>query len=112
MKQQGRTEQTSHLQDNPRAATGSSLAEKGVKAEPAAPETSETETTMNPLNILAAITLGLPGLAMILVVGGNPGIQEGTLATLATLLVLSAFVIAAIFEIKRLADQPSDKSTH
>ncbi|WP_134500589.1 hypothetical protein [Microvirga pakistanensis] len=64
---------------------------------------------MTPLNILAAITLGLPGLAMILLIGGNPSIQEGTLATLATLLVLSAFVIAAIFEIKRLADQPSDK---
>jgi len=73
-------------------------------------EAPGSEKSTNPLYLLAAIALGLPGLAMILVVGGNPGIQEGTLATLTTLLVLSAFVVAVIFEIKRLADQPSDKN--
>ncbi|MEZ0171349.1 hypothetical protein [Microvirga sp. TS319] len=68
-----------------------------------------TEAFANPLVILAAITLGLPVLAMMLVIGVNSGVQEGTLATLTTFVVLSAFVVAAIFEIKRLADLPSDQ---
>lgn len=67
-----------------------------------------SEEVANPLYILAGITLGLPVLAMMLVIGVNSSVQEGTFATLATFVVLSAFVVAAIFEIKRLADLPSD----
>jgi hypothetical protein len=71
-------------------------------------QTLKSERSTNPLYILAAITLGIPALLLVLLVGTNPGIQEGFLATLLTLLVVSAFVVAAVFEIKRLADQPSD----
>jgi hypothetical protein len=66
----------------------------------------------NPLYILAAITLGIPALALTALVGLNPGVQEGTLMTLVTFLVISAVLIAAVFEIKRLADQSSDADHH
>ena len=62
----------------------------------------------NPLYILAAITLGIPALLLIPLVGMNPGVQDGTFTTVMTFLVVSAFVTAVVFEIKRLADQPSD----
>jgi hypothetical protein len=57
----------------------------------------------NPIYLLAAITLGIPLLSMIPLVGLNPGIQDGTF------LVASAFIMAVVFEIKRLADQSSDE---
>jgi hypothetical protein len=38
----------------------------------------------------------------------NPAIQEGTLPTNAMFHVFAAFLVAAILEIKRVADQPSD----
>lgn len=63
--------------------------------------------SINPLYILGGITLGIPIIALILLVAANPGVQEGTLSTLAMFLVLSAFAVAAMFETKRLADQPS-----
>ncbi len=66
----------------------------------------------NPIYLLGAITLGIPALLMIVLVGMNPGVQDGSLASILTLLLGSAFVIAAFFEIKRLADQPSDPDRH
>jgi hypothetical protein len=42
----------------------------------------------------------------------NPAIQEGMLPTIAMFLLLSAFVTAVVFEIKRLVDQPSDADHH
>ena len=66
----------------------------------------------NPLYILGAITLGIPALLLLLLVGLNPGMQDGALAGLTTLLVFSAFIVAAFFEIKRLADLPSDTGHH
>ncbi len=69
--------------------------------------TSEEEA--NPLYVLAAITLGIPALLLIPLVGMNPGVQDGTFITVVTFLVVSAFVIAVVFEFKRLADQPSDE---
>ena len=71
-----------------------------------------SEELANPIYILAAITLGIPALLMILLVGMNPGVQDGSFISILTLLVGSAFVIAAVFEIKRLADQPSDADHH
>jgi hypothetical protein len=65
-----------------------------------------SEASANPIYILAALTLGIPALLMILLIGMNPGVQDGSLVSILTLLVGSAFVIAAVFEIKRLADQP------
>ena len=62
----------------------------------------------NPIYLLATITLGIPALLMIPLIGMNPGVQDGTFAQVLTFLVVSAFVIAVVFEIKRLADQPSD----
>ena len=66
----------------------------------------------NPLYILGAITLGIPALLMILLIGMNPGVQDGSSASILTLLVGSAFIIAAFFEVKRLADLPSETDQH
>jgi hypothetical protein len=62
----------------------------------------------NPIYLLAAITL----ISMIPLVGMNPSMQEGTLATITMFLVFSAFLVAAVFEIKRLADESSDQTQH
>ena len=70
------------------------------------------EEPTNPLYILGAITLGIPALLMILLIGMNPGVQDGSLASILTLFAGSAFIIAAFFEIKRLADLPSDTGHH
>jgi len=75
-------------------------------------QTRKPEEPTNPLYILAAITLGIPALLLIPLVGMNPGVQDGTFATVMTFLVVSAFATAAVFEIKRLADQPSDEGHH
>lgn len=75
-------------------------------------ETPTGKEPTNPLYLLAAITLGVPALLLIPLVGMNPGIQDGTLVTVLSFLVLSAFLTAAVFEVKRLADQPSDKGQH
>ncbi len=66
----------------------------------------------NPIYLVAAITLGIPALLMVLLVGMNPAVQAGSFASILTFLVCSAFVVAVIFEIKRLADQPSDPHHH
>jgi hypothetical protein len=71
-----------------------------------------SEEPTNPIYLLATITLGIPTLLMIPLIGMNPGVQDGTIAQVLTFLVVSAFVIAAVFEIKRLADQPSDANHH
>ena len=71
-----------------------------------------SEQSTNPLYLLATITLGIPALLMILLVGMNPGVQDGSFVSILTLLVVSALIIAALFEIKRLADQPSDADHH
>jgi hypothetical protein len=78
-----------------------SRAEKAHRSEP-----------VNPVYILAAITLGIPTLLMIVMIGLNPGVQDGSFASILAFLGVSAFVIAAIFEIKRLADQPSETDHH
>jgi hypothetical protein len=72
--------------------------------------TSEEEA--NPLYLLAAITLGIPALLLIPLVGPNPGMQDGTFVTVLSFLVLSAFVTAVVFEIKRLVDQPFEENDH
>ncbi|WP_262298211.1 hypothetical protein [Microvirga sesbaniae] len=64
------------------------------------------------LYILGAITLGIPALLLIPLIGMNPGIQEGTLAVLTKLLICSAVLVAIVFEIKRLVDEPSDADPH
>jgi hypothetical protein len=76
--------------------------EAPVRRAPASDEPS------NPIYLLAAITLGIPVLLAVPLIGMNPAIQEGMLPTIAMFLVFSAFLVAAIFEIKRLTDQPSD----
>lgn len=70
------------------------------------------EEPANPIYILAAITLGIPALLMIPLIGMNPGVLDGSFGRILTILVVSAFVTAAVFEIKRLADQPSDADRH
>jgi hypothetical protein len=75
-------------------------------------ESNGAEGSANPVYILAAITLGIPAFLLIPLVGMNPGVQDGTFTTVLGFLVFSAFVTAAVFEIKRLADQPSDADHH
>jgi len=75
-------------------------------------ESDEAHGSANPVYLLAAITLGIPVLLLIPLVGMNPGIQDGTFVTVLSFLVLSAFVTAVVFEIKRLVDQPSDQNGH
>ena len=75
-------------------------------------QSNETRGSVNPVYILAAITLGIPALLLIPLVGMNPGVQDGTFATVLSFLVLAAFVTAVVFEIKRLVDQPSDRNGH
>jgi hypothetical protein len=75
-------------------------------------ESHEAQGSANPIYILAAITLGIPALLLIPLIGMNPGVQDGTFTTVVTFLVVSAFVTAAVFEIKRLADQHSDSEQH
>ncbi|MBJ6127540.1 hypothetical protein [Microvirga splendida] len=72
----------------------------------------KAEQLANPVYLLGAITLGIPALLLIPLVGMNPGVQEGTFMTVVTFLAVSAFVTAAVFEIKRLADQSSDDEYH
>ena len=56
-----------------------------------ADETSTAEASTNLLYLLAAITLGIPALLLIPLVGMNPGVQDGTFVTVLSFLVLSAF---------------------
>ena len=71
-------------------------------------ESHEAQGSANPIYILAAITLGIPALLLIPLIGMNPGVEEGSLTTVLGFLLLSAFVTAVVFEIKRLVDQPAD----
>jgi hypothetical protein len=73
---------------------------------------ADTSKLANPIYLLAAITLGIPALLAIPLIGMNPGIQEGAFANIVAFFVVGTFVIAAMFEIKRLADQPSDEGHH
>jgi hypothetical protein len=66
----------------------------------------------NPIYLLAAITLGIPALAFMALIGANPAIEEGMLETVTMFLVFSAFIVGVIFEIKRLADQSSGSEHH
>ncbi|QRM35988.1 hypothetical protein [Microvirga sp. VF16] len=72
----------------------------------------QTNGRANPIYILAATTLGIPAVLLIPLIGTNPGIQEGTFTTVLGFLLLSAFVTAVVFEIKRLVDQPSEEHHH
>jgi hypothetical protein len=72
----------------------------------------KAERSANPVYLLGAITLGIPALLLSPLVGMNPGVQEGTFTTVLTFLVVSAFITAAVFEIKRLADQSSGEEHH
>jgi len=66
----------------------------------------------NPIYLLAAITLGIPALVLVALIGANPAIEEGMLGTVTMFLVFSAFITAAVFEIKRLADESSGNEYH
>jgi hypothetical protein len=75
-------------------------------------ERADTSEPANPIYLLAAITLGIPALLAIPLIGMNPSIQEGAFANIVAFFVVGTFVIAAMFEIKRLADQPTDSDDH
>ena len=73
---------------------------------------TDTSEPANPIYLVAAITLGIPALLTIPLIGMNPGIQDGAFSTVITFVVIAAFIVAALFEIKNLVDQPSDDEHH
>jgi hypothetical protein len=76
-------------------------------------ETSTAEESTNPLHILAAIYAWHSGFATHPAGWDvNPGVQDNTFVTVLSFLVLSAFVTAVVFEIKRLVDQLSNQNGH
>lgn len=97
------------------SATGLLDASDTLKALVQDASVSQAPVSREPANLiylLAAITLGVPALAFVALIGANPAIEEGMLGTVTMLLALAAFITAAVFEIKRLADQPSDAEHH
>jgi hypothetical protein len=98
--------------DHVRSASGRVRVWTRERAVRRAHENHEAQGSANPIYILAAITLGIPALLLIPLIGMNPGVQEGTFTTVLGFLLLSAFVTAVVFEIKRLVDQPSDANHH
>jgi hypothetical protein len=98
--------------DRVRSASGRVKVWTHERAMRRAHESHEAPGSANPIYILAAITLGIPALLLIPLIGMNPGVQEGTFTTVLGFLLLSAFVTAVVFEIKRLVDQPSDANHH
>ena len=71
-----------------------------------------TSEPANPIYLVAAITLGIPALLTIPLIGMNPGVQDGAFSTVITFVVIAAFIVAALFEIKKLVDQPSEHDHH
>lgn len=82
------------------------------RSAPRAHESDGDQGSANPTYILAAITLGIPALIAIPLIAMNPSIQEGAFTNILVFVVVAAFVVAAIFEIKRLADQPAVEDWH
>jgi Na+/H+ antiporter NhaC len=66
----------------------------------------------NPIYLIVAITLGIPALLAIPLIGKKPAIQPGAFTNVIAALVITAFVIAAIFEIKQLAEEAPDEDRH
>ncbi len=95
--------------DHVRNASGRVKVWAQERSTDAAQKSDEAQGSANPIYILAAITLGILALLLIPLVGMNPGVQDGMFVTVLSFLVLSAFVTATVFEVKRLVDQPSDE---
>jgi hypothetical protein len=55
-----------------------------------------------------AISLGIPILILLALVSSGSGVSPRAFTSVLNIMVLSAFVTLMIFEIKRIADQPSD----
>jgi hypothetical protein len=105
MKQQAMNVSASGLMD-------ASVTLKALVQDASVAQAHASREPANPIYLLAAITLGIPALAFIALIGTNPAIEEGMLGTVTMFIMFSAFISAAIFEIKRLADQPSDAELH
>jgi len=61
------------------------------------------------LAVLLTAALGVPMLLVTIVVTHNPGVLDGLGTALSALVGVSAFVVATVFEIKRLVDLPSSE---
>jgi hypothetical protein len=55
-----------------------------------------------------AISLGIPFLILLALVSSGSGVSSKAITSVLNITVLSAFLTLMIFEIKRIADQPSD----
>jgi hypothetical protein len=61
-----------------------------------------------PVITMIAIALGLPFLILFVITASNPNISSGIVSIIVGGSIIMSFVVMFIFEIKRLADQPSD----
>lgn len=57
---------------------------------------------------LVALALGIPFLILFAVIASNPGISSSVFSNIIGTAIVMTFVILVVFEIKRIADQPSD----
>ena len=62
---------------------------------------------VDPLIILAIVTLGIPVLLLTVLIASNNAVLPGAFSNVVTFLVVGAFLVGAFLEVKRLADQPS-----
>ena len=70
-----------------------------------------TRKPVDPLVILCGICLGIPLLVMLVMIGTNPAINAtpfSGLAHVVTGIVVVAFIILAVWEVRRLAQLPDD----
>ena len=67
---------------------------------------------VDPLIILAIVTLGIPVLLLTVLIASNDAIVPGAFSNVVTFLVVGAFLVGALLEVKRLADQPSGSDHH
>jgi len=56
--------------------------------------------------ILAAVAVGIPLAIFMLLFAGNTGINDGFGTAVSLVFVLGTFLVAYVFEIKRIADLP------
>ncbi|MBD2748514.1 hypothetical protein IC232_17610 [Microvirga sp. BT688] len=55
-----------------------------------------------------AITLGLPFLILLAIVSSASGVSASVLTSTLGLMIMSVFLMLAVYEIKRIADLPPD----
>jgi hypothetical protein len=61
-----------------------------------------------PFLAVLAIALGLPFLILLAIVSSSSGVSASVLTSALGLVIMSVFLMLAVYEIKRIADLPPD----